>query len=116
MSGARVDGAGAETPIPQSVRSRLVALRRNRRQRPELAFAKARTRDVRFRELERLSSLRVDHEARTGLGAHMPGRDPYVPVAAIRGDIAVRSEYTHGPSATHSSHRFERACLHRGLT
>ncbi|MEP7001242.1 MAG: M20 family metallopeptidase [bacterium] len=81
------DSALARTLLSPSLRERLVALRRDLHQHPELSFAEQRTSGVLARELARLSPLRVDQVARTGLIARMAGRNPGAPVVAIRGDI-----------------------------
>ena len=78
-----VNGLGASPAL----RARLIAVRRDLHQHPELAFAEARTRDVLERELRRLSPIRIDRVAKTGLIARIAGTDPKAPVVALRGDI-----------------------------
>ncbi len=73
--------------VSPELRERLINLRRDIHQHPELAFAEARTRNVLERELHRLSPTRVDRVAKTGLIARIAGEDPTAPVVAIRGDI-----------------------------
>ena len=87
MSNARTDPAFAGTLLSPTLRERLVALRRDLHQHPELSFAEHRTCDVLARELALLSPLRIDRVARTGLVARIAGRNPAAPVVAIRGDI-----------------------------
>jgi amidohydrolase len=78
--------AGLETVHPE-LRTRLVALRRDLHQHPELAFAEHRTIETLARELARLAPLDVVRVAGTGLVARIAGRRPDLPVVAIRGDI-----------------------------
>ena len=78
-----VNGLGASPAL----RARLIAVRRDLHQHPELAFAEARTRDVLERELRRLCPIRIDRVAKTGLIARIAGTDPKAPVVALRGDI-----------------------------
>lgn len=73
--------------VPPALRTRLVALRRDLHQHPELSFAEQRTSDVLARELESLTPARIERVARTGLIARIAGRDSSAPVVAIRGDI-----------------------------
>ncbi|MEP6729894.1 MAG: M20 family metallopeptidase [bacterium] len=73
--------------IPDSLRERLVALRRDLHRHPELSFAEERTGNVLERELASLSPSRLDRVAVTGVMARIAGRDPSAPVVAIRGDI-----------------------------
>src|SRR5689334_3310908 len=73
--------------VQESLRTRLVALRRDLHQQPELAFNELRT----ARSLEAaLRELGVDDIRRvgeTGLVARVRGRDRAAPVVAVRGDI-----------------------------
>ncbi|MEO5817022.1 MAG: M20 family metallopeptidase [Gemmatimonadaceae bacterium] len=73
--------------VSDALRERLIGLRRDLHQNPELSFAEHRTSDVLARELEALAPARLDRVARTGLIARIAGRDPSAPVVAIRGDI-----------------------------
>jgi len=73
--------------MPDSMRERLVALRRDLHQHPELSFAEHRTSDVLSRALEALAPAKLSRVAGTGLIARFPGRDRSAPVVAIRGDI-----------------------------
>ena len=73
--------------VSPELRARLIAVRRDLHQHPELAFAEERTRDVLERELLRLSPTRIDRVAKTGLIARIAGADPKAPVVAVRGDI-----------------------------
>ena len=87
MSNTSASAVAGLSTMPPSLRNRLVALRRDLHQHPELAFHEVRTRDVLTRALEHLSPMRIDRVARTGLVARIAGRDPHAPVVAIRGDI-----------------------------
>lgn len=87
MSNTSAGAVAGLSTMPPSLRNRLVALRRDLHQHPELAFHEMRTRDVLTRALEHLSPMRIDRVARTGLVARIAGRDPRAPVVAIRGDI-----------------------------
>ncbi len=87
MSSARDGRVAYRTLIPQALHERLVALRRDLHQHPELSFAEHRTSEVLMRELEALSPARLERVAGTGLIARIEGRDPTAPVVAIRGDI-----------------------------
>lgn len=73
--------------VSPELRARLIAVRRDLHQHPELAFAEERTRDVLERERLRLSPRRIDRVAKTGLMARIAGADPNAPVVAVRGDI-----------------------------
>lgn len=87
MNAARTHFASGSALMPDALRERLVALRRDLHQHPELAFAEQRTSEVLARELSALSPVRVDKVARTGLIARIAGRNPDAPWVAIRGDI-----------------------------
>ncbi|MEO8621428.1 MAG: M20 family metallopeptidase [bacterium] len=73
--------------MPAELRARLVALRRDLHQHPELSFKEFRTRDALASALGQLSPARLDRVAGTGLVARIAGRNPHAPVVAIRGDI-----------------------------
>ena len=75
------------TAVSPDLRERLVALRRDLHEHPELAFAEHRTCDVLARELNSLSPVSIARVAGTGLIARIRGRDTTAPVVAIRGDI-----------------------------
>lgn len=70
-----------------ALRDRLVSLRRDLHQHPELSFAERRTNEVLARELGSLAPARIDIVARTGLIARIAGKNRHAPVVAIRGDI-----------------------------
>ncbi len=73
--------------ISPELAARLIAVRRDLHQHPELSFAEERTRDLLERELQRLSPTRLDRVAKTGLIARIAGTDRNAPVVAVRGDI-----------------------------
>lgn len=79
--------ATAGVNVSTALRTRLVALRRDLHQHPELSFAEQRTSDVLARQLESLAPARIHRVARTGLIARIAGKDSRAPVVAIRGDI-----------------------------
>ncbi|MDB4891434.1 MAG: amidohydrolase [Gemmatimonadetes bacterium] len=87
MSGVHHIRRSSRALVPDALRERLVALRRDLHQNPELSFAEHRTGDVLVRELEELSPSRLDRVARTGVIARIAGRERGAPVVAIRGDI-----------------------------
>jgi hippurate hydrolase len=69
------------------LQSRLVALRHDLHQHPELSFQEKRTAEKLYAELERLQPAQLERVAQTGVIARVRGRDPQAPVVAIRGDI-----------------------------
>ena len=71
----------------QALEERLVALRRNLHQHPELSFSEVRTSALLKQELASLDPKSIVQVARTGLVARIAGRDPAAPVVALRGDI-----------------------------
>lgn len=83
----RAHAVNHDALIPDALRQRLVALRRDLHQHPELSFAEHRTCDVLERELRALAPLRLERVARTGLVARIAGRSATAPVVALRGDI-----------------------------
>ena len=74
-------------PIPRSLEDRLIALRRDLHQHPELSFKEERTASALVGELATLSPLRIERVAGTGVVARIAGRSAAAPVVAIRGDI-----------------------------
>jgi hippurate hydrolase len=66
---------------------RLVALRRDLHQHPELAFREERSASVLAQFLTTLDLASVARAAGTGIVARVAGRNPRAPVVAIRGDI-----------------------------
>ena len=73
--------------MSSELRGRLIALRRDLHQHPELSFAEHRTVDVLARELSALASGTIERVAGTGLVARIAGHRRGGPVVAIRGDI-----------------------------
>jgi hippurate hydrolase len=73
--------------IEAALRERLVGVRRELHQHPELSFREERTAALLARELESLSPLSVAQVAGTGLVARIAGRRTGAARVAIRGDI-----------------------------
>ena len=82
-------------PIPPSLAStfttelaqRLIALRHDLHQHPELSFQEERTASALYDQLASLEPLRLERVAGTGVVARIKGRDSGAPTVAIRGDI-----------------------------
>lgn len=70
-----------------ALRERLIALRRDLHQHPELAFREERTATVLHRELSALAPVSIARIAGTGIVARIAGRRSGVPLVAVRGDI-----------------------------
>ncbi|MFB3112838.1 MAG: M20 family metallopeptidase [Gemmatimonadales bacterium] len=70
-----------------SVRQELLELRHNLHRHPELSFQEERTATKLHEYLGRLEPKALDRVADTGVVARIKGRDPHVPVVAVRGDI-----------------------------
>lgn len=66
---------------------KLIQLRRNLHQNPELSFKEERTAQVLFDQLSELNPKEIKRVACTGLVARIGGKNPNAPVVAIRGDI-----------------------------
>ena len=79
-------GAGAQL-IPAALHHRLVALRRDLHEHPELSFQEKRTASVLERELAAVDGASVERVGETGLVARIAGRDRGCPPVAIRGDM-----------------------------
>ncbi len=69
------------------LQNRLLALRRDLHQHPELSFQEKRTSAKLYEELESLQPAQLARVAETGIIACIRGRNPHAPVVAIRGDI-----------------------------
>lgn len=67
--------------------SRLLALRRDLHQHPELSFQEHRTAQILYDELAQLPVQQLERIAGTGVIARLKGLNPHAPVVAIRGDI-----------------------------
>ena len=84
-----------ETPSPDArLTAKMVALRRDLHQHPELSWDEHRTHDVICRELEALGISHQEHVAGTGVIADLPG-PPGVPIVALRADtdaLAIHEE------------------------
>ncbi len=83
--------ASALTQLQQrfapTLRDRLVTLRRDLHQHPELSFEEGRTAQRLHDELSELEPVYLKRVADTGVVARIKGKDPTGPVVAIRGDI-----------------------------
>ncbi len=79
--------AGVAKLFDSALRDRLVKLRRDLHQHPELAFKEERTSGCLDAELRALAPKSIERVAGTGLVARIAGRDPKAPVVAVRGDI-----------------------------
>lgn len=79
--------ARLQSIFPGEVRSRLLALRRDMHQHPELSFQEQRTAQRLYDELARLHPVELKKIAGTGVVARIKGKHADGPVAAIRGDI-----------------------------
>ncbi|MEP6689914.1 MAG: M20 family metallopeptidase [Gemmatimonadaceae bacterium] len=78
---------GAGQRVPVELERRLVALRRDLHQHPELSFKEERTASVLAQTLGALGVANVTRVAGTGLVARVAGRDSGAPLVAVRGDI-----------------------------
>ena len=91
MTPAALDHDGVPTEVAalftNEQRDALLALRRDLHQHPELAFAEARTCAALEHALAIAEPVSVQRVAGTGLVARIRGRDPNLPVVAVRGDI-----------------------------
>ncbi len=85
MSDLSLPPAVAER-FPRELQQRLVALRRDLHQNPELSFEEERTAAALERALEPLGCT-LKRIAGTGIVARLRGRDADAPVYAVRGDI-----------------------------
>lgn len=88
----RADGSllALDALVPAELRERLVALRRDLHQHPELSGEEHRTASALHAALTALAAVdgaTVQRVAETGLVARIPGRDRAAPVVALRGDI-----------------------------
>ena len=73
--------------FPSSLSARLVALRRDIHQHPELSFHESETANRLVAALRELGVADVRVVAKTGVIARVPGRNRKAPVVALRGDI-----------------------------
>jgi amidohydrolase len=93
MSGGHDGSHGGGPPervaalFSSELTARLIRLRRELHQNPELAFEEEWTATRLERELTSLRALDVRRVAGTGVVARIPGRDRSAPLVAIRGDI-----------------------------
>jgi hippurate hydrolase len=70
-----------------SLQTRLLMLRRDLHQHPELSFQEERTAGKLYEELARLQPVQLDRIAGTGIIARIKGREAGIPTVAVRGDI-----------------------------
>lgn len=84
---SRAEAAASGVLLPPALYDRLVELRRDLHEHPELAFQEERTAAVLARELAAVGVPRVERIGRTGLVARIPGARAGGPSVAIRGDI-----------------------------
>ena len=70
-----------------ALRDKLVKLRRDLHQNPELSFKETRTSEQLEAQLKAVAPKSIVRAAQTGLVARIAGRDPKAPVVALRGDI-----------------------------
>jgi hippurate hydrolase len=73
--------------VPESLRARLVTLRRDLHRHPELAFNEVRTARSLEAALRDLGVTDVQRVGETGIVARVRGRDDSAPPVAVRGDI-----------------------------
>jgi amidohydrolase len=79
--------ARARLHVSAELGNRLIALRRDLHQHPELSFRETRSASVLRDFLTGLGVSEIRSVAGTGIVARIPGRNPGAPVVAIRGDI-----------------------------
>jgi amidohydrolase len=84
---AQATPLGGGDTLSAALRDRLVALRRDIHQHPELSFQEVRTAGVLERELAAVGVRHTERVGATGLIARIPGADSDRPLVAIRGDI-----------------------------
>lgn len=105
--------AGLEALFPAELRRRLVELRRDLHQHPELSSQEERTAAALVDALAPLAPARLDRVARTGVVARIRGRNPGGPVVAVRGDIdALPIQEDTGLSFASRTHGVMHACGH----
>src|SRR5262245_13671670 len=73
--------------VPADLRQRLVALRRDLHQHPELSLKEERTSSRLHEELAALKPAELTRAEGKGVVARFKGRDPKAPTIAVRGDI-----------------------------
>ncbi|MEO7367159.1 MAG: M20 family metallopeptidase [Gemmatimonadaceae bacterium] len=84
---SRPSSARAGLRVSAELGTRLIALRRDLHQHPELSFAETRSASVLRDFLTTLGITDITRVAGTGIVARVAGRNPGAPVVAIRGDI-----------------------------
>lgn len=73
--------------FPSNLQQRLIGLRRELHQNPELSFKEVRTAQKLYDELTQLKPLEINRVAETGIIARIKGQDSNAPTVAVRGDI-----------------------------
>ncbi len=73
--------------FPKEMQERLIRLRRDLHQNPELSFKEERTSQKLYEELAQLNPVELVRVAGTGVVARIKGRNPGGPTVAVRGDI-----------------------------
>lgn len=73
--------------FPNDIRQKIITLRRDLHQNPELSFKEEQTSFRLFNELKSLNVDSVERVAGTGVVARIKGHDRKAPVVALRGDI-----------------------------
>ncbi|MEK6566201.1 MAG: M20/M25/M40 family metallo-hydrolase, partial [Bacteroidota bacterium] len=75
------------TEFPGEIKQKLIALRRDLHQHPELSFNEEQTSLRLFNELKSFNLDSVERVAGTGVIAQIKGQNRKVPAVALRGDI-----------------------------
>lgn len=83
----RAPSTRAGLRVSAELGNRLIALRRDLHQHPELSFGETRSASVLGDFLTALGISHITSVAGTGIVARIPGRNPDAPAVAIRGDI-----------------------------
>lgn len=83
----RAPSTRAGLRVSAELGNRLIALRRDLHQHPELSFGETRSASVLCDFLTALGISHITSVAGTGIVARIPGRNPDAPAVAIRGDI-----------------------------
>ncbi|HEX5437185.1 MAG TPA: M20/M25/M40 family metallo-hydrolase, partial [Gemmatimonadaceae bacterium] len=79
--------AAVDTLFAPALRRELVALRQELHAHPELSHQETRTADRLYAALAELEPAQLERVADTGIIARIRGRDPVLPLVALRGDI-----------------------------
>lgn len=87
VAGTHETATSGGAQMPDALFRRLVEVRRDLHEHPELSFHEERTASVLEVALAAVQVGNVQRVGRTGLVARIPGRDSKAPLVAIRGDI-----------------------------